>query len=640
MQQVEALPIRNVSALYRRASKVYISLRRPLGNLSSARAYTAQDPLQPRERNVGQDGRPSASEEARSTKDEAKKDGGAMTRLLQHMSESNLEQNGQSAQNAIKEAGFPEKLKDELLERIAASDSGGTSMRNQFPSAFAEAGLSASAGQGTKDIAGAAPWTGNESIPDAALRMLNDSYKPLRQPSKIPVPQKPPRRVDTGRPRKEKGAGSASSGSRLASARDRSSMYSYLRDSSLSEQEKEEMRKELKDRFKAGARPMPTTIQGLSSLANERIEDAIARGQFKNLPRGKQIERDHNMSSPFLDTTEYFMNKIIQKQEIVPPWIEKQQEVVNETARFRGRLRAEWRRHAARVLASQGGSLEAQLKRAGDYAKAETAWNPLAKLKSKDQPIGIANEDYLSQISPSGELKVPPTGNNNSEPSVAPDSANKPATEDIAAAPNQASDSLFVHEEQKVQDLEDVRELQELLSIATDELQSTEQQQQQQQEQQPAQSTQDTRETMNSPPTSAPPFRDPTWITHEYSYHTTAISSLNGLIRSYNLMAPELAKKPYLNLDRELNACYADVAPTLASEIRERALAPKARLDGIAESERTGVGGGIFGSARGGIKVWDEKRERRYGFKEFVRDVAGSLWKDGDDGKGRDRKAE
>ena len=647
MQRIEALPIRNVSAFHRRACKVSIPLGYPLRNLASTGACKADTPSNPHSKDVGQDGSTSASGEARSTEDEAKRDEGAMTRLLEHMTEENLEQNGRGTKIAVEEAGFPEKLKDELLERIAVSNSSGKSMRNQFPSAFAEAELSASAGQGTKDIAGAAPWTGNESIPDAALRMLDDAHKPIRRPPKTPSLHKPPRRIDTGRPRKEKSGGSASTGSRLARARDRSSMYSLVQDSSLSSQEKDEMREELKNRFKAGARPMPTTLQGLSSLANERIEDAIARGQFKNLPRGKQVERDHNMSSPFLDTTEYFMNKIIQKQEIVPPWIEKQQEVANDTVRFRGRLRADWRRHAARVIASEGGSLQTQMNRAEDYAKAEVEWNPMAKSKQKDHSVARINDGHLSQISLSGELKVPSNDKLLEQTVDTPGSAEKPIAEDTAAVLTKEIESLSQRGEQQVEDLEDLKELQEILRDQADELASANQQQQldqdqmqdQMQDKHQAQPTHDTPETTPSPPTTpTPPFRDPTWTSHEHTYHSTAIRTLNTLIRSYNLMAPDLAKKPYLNLERELNACYADVAPTLSAEIRERAMAPRAR-EVFAGAERTGSGGGGFGAARG-ARVWDEKRERRYGFKEFVREVVGSLWRDGGETKGKDKEKE
>ena len=171
--------------------------------------------------------------------------------------------------------------------------------------------------------------------------MLNDAHKPLRGtgPPKIPTPRGLPASVDM----RMKKAVQKSHGERLSNARDRTSVYALSQDPSLSEKEREKMRKILKERFTAGTRPMPGSVQGLAALANERIEDAIARGQFKNIARGKglNVERDHNANSPFLDTTEYFMNKIIQKQEIVPPWIEKQQELIKAANVFRARLRAD-----------------------------------------------------------------------------------------------------------------------------------------------------------------------------------------------------------------------------------------------------------------------------------------------------------
>ena len=148
--------------------------------------------------------------------------------------------------------------------------------------------------------------------------MLDDSHKKLRHGT----PYKPPRPVVNLRPSPKK---TISAADRLAAARDKTSIYAISQQSDMSEKEREKYRKELKEWFSGpAARPMPVSITGLTSLANERIEDAIARGQFKNLPRGKGVntERDYNANSPFLDTTEYFMNKIIQKQEIVPPWIE------------------------------------------------------------------------------------------------------------------------------------------------------------------------------------------------------------------------------------------------------------------------------------------------------------------------------
>jgi hypothetical protein len=218
---------------------------------------------------------------------------GAMSRRLADMSEASLETGSRNAHRVVEEARFDESLKRQLEERLA-----GAQFREDHRSALAQVQMPAAAGQGSKHIAGAQPWKGEETIEDAALRMLTDAHKPLRGTAKIPSPRGPPTKIDTGRPKVK-----ASSGARLASARDKTSIYSFLKDPNMSEKEREQMRKELKDRFTPAARAVPATIQGLASLANERIEDAIARGQFKNLPRGKKIERDYNASSPFLDTT-------------------------------------------------------------------------------------------------------------------------------------------------------------------------------------------------------------------------------------------------------------------------------------------------------------------------------------------------
>ena len=276
--------------------------------------------------------------------------------------------------------------------------------------------IQSSAGKGTRDIAAAEPWTGVEKLEDAALRMLNDTYKPLRgtRGPKIPAPRGPPANVDL----RMRGAVQKSRVERLANARDRTSVYALSQDPSMTELEREQMRKQLKERFTAGARPMPTSVQGLAALANERIEDAIARGQFKNIPRGKgtNIERDYTASSPFLDTTEYFMNKIIQKQEIVPPWIEKQQELVKAAAVFRSRLRADWKRHAARVIASKGGPLEAQIRRAEAYAAAEAALNP--RITKQEALTEINADGKLSQITVT-ETQSPSNASEDSKITVA-----------------------------------------------------------------------------------------------------------------------------------------------------------------------------------------------------------------------------
>lgn len=108
------------------------------------------------------------------------------------------------------------------------------------------------------------------------------------------------------------------------------------------------------------------------------------------------------------------------------------------------------------------------------------------------------------------------------------------------------------------------------------------------------------------------PFRDSTWLKTEYSYHTLAVENLNRLTRAYNLIAPELAKKPYFSLERELNACYVDVAPQLAEELINRV-----KIYSAQEVSSVGLWKKVTGTE---TRVYDEQNPA-YGFKEFWRDL-------------------
>ncbi|KAL8863762.1 MAG: hypothetical protein Q9174_007551 [Haloplaca sp. 1 TL-2023] len=85
-------------------------------------------------------------------------------------------------------------------------------------------------------------------------------------------------------------------------------------------------------------------------------------------------------------------------------------------------------------------------------------------------------------------------------------------------------------------------------------------------------------------------------------------------------MAPSLAKKPYFNLDRELRACFADVAPLLPAEIKERAMKPeRVRVELVGHRP-----GGVLERFGGGekVRVYDSVKPN-YGFKQFWRDLWG-----------------
>jgi hypothetical protein len=295
----------------------------------------------------------------------------------------------------------------------------------------------------------------------------------------------------------------------------------------------------------------------------------IRSNGFQNIPRGKAIERDARADNPFLDTTEYIMNKMIQRQDIVPPWIEKQQELVKAAHVFRARLRNDWTRHAARSIASRGGSLQEQMRRAEINALSERLYNP--KRRAVEQiavPTNATSDPVMVNITQEAATPGTPTSPPSIEISV--------ETENGELKVAQSTDR-----KDKV--------------------------------------TESPAPQSDTPIPLPPPFRLPEWEHAEQSYLTLAVTNLNNITRSYNLMAPNLAKKPYFSLERELRSCYADVAPILAREIKDRAARPVRQL---VEKVDHKPGGVLERFTKDTAKIYDSKRPQ-YGFKELWSDFFG-----------------
>lgn len=484
-----------------------------------------------------------------------------MSRRLEEATTEALLTGGRAGQQAVENAGFSEELKEKLFNKVQNAN-----FRNKFASAFAVAEMPAAghAGIAHHHHHHHQPWTGEERTEDAVLRMLDDAKKPLK-PELRGKFQPPP--VDMRMKRQP----ALSPGQRMAHARDMASTYSGMgikdktsasaagaagTSNGLTDEEREERRQVFRERFQPGARAMPNTISGLEALANERIEDAMARGQFKDIPRGKAIERDPRADNPFIDTTEYIMNKMIQRQDIVPPWIEKQQDLVKAAHSFRTRLRNDWKRHAARSIASRGGSLLEQMKRAEEFAESERVHNPrLRKVEDIPIPTNLTDDPVMvkmrQQVQQEEKLNATGVTAAGTEAEVGAGAEGAPSGQEKTPLPA--------------------------------------------------------------------PFRDPDWEKAERSYMQLSIENLNSLTRSYNLMAPDLAKKPYFSLQRELMSAYADAAPQLANEIKQRAT----------RTTNPGLGGGPGQGPRDGLleylggpspRIHLEADEKAYGFKEWWRD--------------------
>ncbi|KAK6332754.1 hypothetical protein TWF696_002776 [Orbilia brochopaga] len=505
--------------------------------------------------NYALDSRAEKSSEPTGRDDDAKDDeGGAMRQRLEDLAEQSklaeprkhireLEAQENGAASAETSAGL-EALKARLADKIQAAD-----FKSENAAAVAYAQLSDAAGKETRDTAMARPWTGAESLEDAVLRSLHESTPRLKSVPKaatsrssMPTNLAPMRRM--------------SKNERIVSARDRAGSYPLFKkaESELNDEEREARSRMFKERFEPGSRAMPNTVQGLAALANEKIEEAISKGLFKNLPKGP-VERDHHAESPFIDTTEYLLNRMIQRQEIVPPWIEKQQELQKEVRAFRSRIRADWKRHVVRTIASWGGGPNVWIKRAEEYARAEGAVNPdpIAAYDESTKPKGRGNK-----------WRMDGTATQIGEEITLSETAGPEPVSDVAQDPE--------------------------------------------------------------PDTPVVPFRDSNWEKNEYPYHEVSINNINAITRSYNLQAPRVAQRPFLNLKREILSCYRDVMPSVPAEMLERANNPnygKAQLKlGSDEDLDAGDKGllELLSTSEKG-RVYDESASKAYGFKQFWRDL-------------------
>lgn len=472
-----------------------------------------------------------------------------MSRRLEQATEDALLTSGTAGRRAVEDAGFSDELKARLLNKITDAE-----FRTTHADALAVAGLPArgSPSSSSAPVEGGVPWTGEETTAAAVRRMLEDAHRPL-----APGLRGKPKIQDAVVDMRMRAGPGRTAGQKLEAARDKAAVYATAT-AGLTGDERAAYKAELRERFSPGYRSMPSSLSGMAALANERIEDAIARGQFKNIPRGKGVEsRDGRADNPFIDTTEYIMNNMIKRQDMVPPWIEKQQELSRAARVFRQRLRNDWQRHAARTIASRGGTLAEQMARAEAYAKAEMIRNP--RKRTAEQTA------------------------------VSTSSTDDPAMSTMRQAQRKLREEL----KEEVKDV------------------SAEKEQQSSEEPMAHQASE-------AKPEPLALFRDPTWEAAERSYMELSVANLNALTRSYNLMAPGLAKKPYFSLQRELDACFAEIAPSVANTIKERATQSVRHTFG--EGSKKGVfdrmGSGDWTTTS---RIYDSKTPN-YGLKEMWRD--------------------
>lgn len=227
------------------------------------------------------------------------------------------------------------------------------------------------------------PWDGEEPVNHSVLRMIMDKYRhPLRVEGaakrNIPKPQSnytPP--PQSAHPQKEEKSSQKKKierellqkemkQNRIMNAKDSAFTYSFERKYPTPTPTPNEEKTHFGDNVKKAIykkdidwedwdlEKVPRSINEIGLLSDERIRAARARGEFNDLPgRGKPIEQDPLINNPFVDRTEYFLNRIIQRNGAAPPWVIMQQEVDTEVTTLRSQMKSAFKR-CTEEMAEQG----------------------------------------------------------------------------------------------------------------------------------------------------------------------------------------------------------------------------------------------------------------------------------------------
>ncbi|ODQ49145.1 hypothetical protein PICMEDRAFT_9626 [Pichia membranifaciens NRRL Y-2026] len=301
-------------------------------------------------------------------------EGSYMKRRLQQLAEEAHPSSADPNAGKIEDA-FPYN-KIEMHAKLDKIQNDPSNFQYQHQQAIGVSKLPASASKHTRDIALSKPWTGVETHYDASLRMLNDSIKPMKvkkSSNTIITPPQPIReRIHDAR--------EGALDYRLAKISNGGGKGKAAKQRGEDDDEWAEMYRErllgpsmlLNDSF-------ASVDNSIKSLADQRIMDAQRRGEFKNIRRGKPLEKGYGSTeNMFVDRTEYHLNQILKRQDALPPWIEKQGGCDLRILRFREELDKEWLQWVLNRVKGKfpGASEEELVARMATYAKNELEDTP------------------------------------------------------------------------------------------------------------------------------------------------------------------------------------------------------------------------------------------------------------------------
>lgn len=183
-----------------------------------------------------------------------------------------------------------------------------------------------------RETAMSRPWTGEEHFTDTSLRMILDGVK-AGQNTRINAANNIGFTSRTSIVNDSPGISrkSIKTQNRLAAAQDK------VLDYRMEKQEKQLEDKEASE-FRALYAEKFTPIgsfEKLRSIADVRIEESMRRGGFDSVKSLRGKKNQSPQPSLYVDRTEHHLNDILVRQNISPPWIDKQGSVNKEIESLR-----------------------------------------------------------------------------------------------------------------------------------------------------------------------------------------------------------------------------------------------------------------------------------------------------------------
>lgn len=218
----------------------------------------------------------------------------------------------------------------------------------------------------SEEIATSKPWTGDEHPIDTSLRMLVDSVGNSMKKGDVPSNVGFRSRVRKGINGKSDVASVRSkiTRDRLETTQDK--VVRYQQDKQIEEKEASEFRALYAERFT----PIGS-FEKLRSIADARIEESMRNGGFDLVKPLHGSKNNASMQNPHIDRTEHHLNNMLVRQNIVPPWIEKQGSVNKDIEKLREELKTKFEREIVLQLEQKGVFSQSS----GDLVKAMQSLN-------------------------------------------------------------------------------------------------------------------------------------------------------------------------------------------------------------------------------------------------------------------------